>query len=331
MKTLGLLALLLGAPALAAPEPKTIAAAEPKAVATAQPKRPAAAEPKAVADASKAEVSVGETFTVEVRASGPAGTAFEFPPDIVDESFELHPAPGGSGSPPPGTHRYRAAVFTIGDPQVPPIPVRYRLPDGSQGVAKTAPIPLRVVSLLPKAKDEQKLADVRAPVGLAMARAFWIGLVVLVLLAAALVWWLLARRKHEPGVVATPVPALEPDVEALRALDQLVASGRLARGEYRPFYIELTAIVKRYLERRLGAPIAEMTTAEMLAHLRANPKAADMAATLRDLAGAADHIKFARGSGLGDEAERHLAAARALISEVESRMRPAAPEPVKAA
>src|SRR5207247_8053749 len=91
MKTLGLLALLLGAPALAAPEPKTIAAAEPKAVATApEPKRPAAAEPKAVADASKAEVSVGETFTVEVRASGPAGTAFEFPPDIVDESFELH-------------------------------------------------------------------------------------------------------------------------------------------------------------------------------------------------------------------------------------------------
>ena len=39
MKTIGLLALLLGAPALAAPEPKTIAAAEPKAVATAQPTR----------------------------------------------------------------------------------------------------------------------------------------------------------------------------------------------------------------------------------------------------------------------------------------------------
>ena len=45
MKTIGLLALLLGAPSLAAPEPKTIAAAEPQAVATAQPKRPAAAEP----------------------------------------------------------------------------------------------------------------------------------------------------------------------------------------------------------------------------------------------------------------------------------------------
>src|SRR5437870_11328160 len=185
--------------------------------------------------------------------------------------------------------------------------------------------------MLPKAKVAQTLPDVRPPLSLSVGRAVWIGLLAVLLLAGALVGWFVSRRKPEPGVVVPAIPALEPDAEALRALDQLVASGRLARGEYRLFYIELTAIVKRYLERRLAAPIVEMTTAEMLAHLRANPKAADMAATLRDLAGAADHIKFARGSGLGDEAERHLAAARALISELEARMRPAASEPVRAA
>jgi hypothetical protein len=168
-------------------------------------------------------------------------------------------------------------------------------------------------------------------VSLAVSRAFWIGLVVVGALAAALVWWLVSRRKRAPTTLAPPAPGLEPDLEALRALDQLVASGRVARGEYRLFYIELTAIVKRYLERRLEAPIVEMTTAEMLARLRATPQAADMAATLRDLAGAADQIKFARQSGLGDEAERHLAAARALITELEARMRPAASEPGKAA
>src|SRR5439155_24938681 len=91
------------------------------------------------------------------------------------------------------------------------------------------------------------------------------------------------------------------------------------------FYIELTLIAKRYLERRLQAPIVEMTTAEMLSHLRATPVGADLAPTLRDLAGAADQIKFARGQGLTEEAERHLSATRAVVEAVEARLRPAGP------
>jgi len=46
---------------------------------------------------------------------------------------------------------------------------------------------------------------------------------------------------------------------------------------------------------------------------------------MRDLSGAADQIKFARGSGLQEEAERHLAATRALIEALETRLRAAAP------
>ena len=110
-----------------------------------------------------------------------------------------------------------------------------------------------------------------------------------------------------------------------------MASGRLPRGEYRPFYIELTAIAKRYLERRLEAPILEMTTAEMLAHLRASPHGIDLVSPLRDLAGAADQIKFARGTGLQAEAERHLAALRGLVRTLEARLQPVAPEGGRAA
>jgi hypothetical protein len=160
---------------------------------------------------------------------------------------------------------------------------------------------------------------------------FWIGLVALVLLAVALAWWMVSRPRRAAPVVAAVVPSLEPDEEARRALDALVASGRLSRAEYRLFYIDLTAIAKRYLERRLGAPIVEMTTAEMLAHLRAIPYGAELAPTLRDLSGAADQIKFARGSGLTEEAERHLAATRALVAAVEARLKPAVPEGGKAA
>ena len=284
----------------------------------------AADQPLAVATASKAEVTVGEALTVEVQATGPAGTTFTFPPEVAQDTFELRTAAAASPLP-PAFHRYQGTVFGLGDAQVPPIPVRYRLPDGTEGEVQTAAIPLKVASLLPKDKEQQKLADVRGPVELAIGRAFWAGAAVLALLVAALVLWLRSRRKREAAPAVPAVAALAPDQEALRALDALVASGRLARGEYRPFYIELTAIAKRYLERRLEAPILEMTTAEMLAHLRAIPHGVDLASPVRDLAGAADQIKFARGTGQEAEAERHLTALRALVRTLEARFQPVAP------
>jgi hypothetical protein len=291
----------------------------------------AAEAPTATARASKTEVTVGETFTVEVRASGPAGATFEFPNEAAQEAFELRTPPppadakAAPAPPPPGTHVYRAAVFAVGDAEVPAIPVRFRLADGTTGEIKTAPIPLRVASLLPRDKSEQKLADVRPPVGVAFGRVFWVGVALLVALLAGLAWWLVKRRRPAAPALAPLEPGIAPEEEARRALETLVQSGRLARGEYRPFYIELTAIAKRYLERRLGAPIVEMTTAEMMSCLKADARAADLAPTMRDLSGAADQIKFARGSGLQEEAERHLAATRALIEALETRLRAAAP------
>jgi hypothetical protein len=216
-------------------------------------------------------------------------------------------------------------VFALGDAQVPPIPVRYRLADGREGEVRTAAIPVRVHSLLPKAKDEQKLSDVRAPVPLSVGRMFWISLTGLAALLVALAAWLFMRRRRAVETPAAAMPALTAEEDARRALEVLAASGRLARGEYRAFYIELTAIAKRYLERRLDAPIVEMTTAEMLAHLRAAPHTSEMAPLLRDLSGAADQIKFALGRGAAEEAERHLAAVQALIDGLEARLRPAAP------
>jgi hypothetical protein len=281
------------------------------------------------ATASKAEVTVGEAFTVEVKATGPAGATFTFPGEAQTDAFELRtPAPdpraGASPAPEPGTHRYEATVYALGEAEVPPIPVRYRLPDGTEGEASSGAIALEVASLLPKDPQQQKLADIRGPLEVGIGRAFWIALVAALVLAAALVLWLLRRRRKAEAPRAAPVPELPADAEALRALVALVASGLLARGEYRPFYIQLAAVAKRYLERRLGAPILEMTTAETVAFLRGHPHGGELLPVVRDLAEAADRIKFAKGQGLAPEAERHLDAVRALVPSLEARLRPAA-------
>jgi hypothetical protein len=290
--------------------------------------------PSVKAVASKTDVTVGETFLVEVAASGPPGTTWTFPGEPGDEAVELRtpPAPQAGAPPASGTHRYEAAVFALGEVAVPPIPVQYRLPDGTAGTASTEAIPLRILSVLPKDPKEQKLADIRGPVGLGVGRAFWLAVGAAGLLLAALGVALWRRRRRAAAAPRPAAPDVPPDVAALAALDRLAQSGLLGRGEHRPFYIELAAIAKRYLEERLQAPVLEMTSAEAVAFLRDHAQARDLAATLRDVALAADRVKFARAEGVAEEATRHLAAVRGMVTTLEARLVPEpAAEPARVA
>jgi hypothetical protein len=276
--------------------------------------------PRARATAAKTEVTVGETFVVEVTAEGPAGTRFSFPAEAGNDRVELWTVPG-AGPPPPAQHRYQALVLALGEAEVPGIAVKYRLPAGTEGETLTAPVPLRVVSLLPKDPKEQKLAEIRGPRPLSIGGAFWaaLALTVLVLTGSTAWLWSRRRRRDRPAPVAPP---LAPDREALQSLESLAASGLLARGEQRAFYIALTTIAKRYLERRLEAPVLEMTSAEMMAFLREGPWEAELLPALKDLSRAADQIKFALGRGLPADGERHLAAIVDLVRRLETRLRP---------
>ena len=56
--------------------------------------------------------------------------------------------------------------------------------------------------------------------------------------------------------------------------------------------------------------------------LRGHPHGGDLVPVVRDVAEAADRIKFAKGQGLAEEAERHLAAVRALVGAREARLAP---------
>jgi hypothetical protein len=275
----------------------------------------------------RTEVTVGQTFTVEVQTSGPAGTVWSFPATAGTEAVELHVAPAkpGDAPPPPGTCRYTAAAFALSEVAVPPITASYRLPDGRSGTATSAAVPLKIAPLVPKAQEERSLADVRAPVPIPLGPYFWAEVLAAAALLALLITWLVRRRRRktqpEEAPAAPPVP---PDTEALAALDALAGSTLLGAGDYRAFYIVLAGIAKRYLERRLAVPVVEMTTTELVALLREAGYDRDLLPGVRDLAGAADFVKFAHGSAQRETAERHLAAARSLVATLERRLAPAA-------
>jgi hypothetical protein len=292
------------------------------ALAPSAPAQPAAFI-KAIA--SKTEVTIGEAFRVEIQATGPAGTVWTFPQDASSESVEMKAMPSE------GVRRYQAMVFALRDVSVPPVTARYRLSDGSEGEARTEPIPVRVTSLLPREREEQKLADIRPPLALSVGLAFWIALAALALVLVAALTFFIRRRRRASPALEQVMPETPPDAEARALLDRLETSGLLERGELRAFYIELTAIAKGYLERRLSEPIVEMTSTETLSALRDQVHAPLVVAPMRSLLGSADPVKFARGSGDTADARSHLLGVREMIASLEARLQPPPEEREKVA
>lgn len=265
-----------------------------------------------------AEVTPGQSFVVEVTAAGPAGSEWTFPAQAGTEQvdLELQPPPE-KAQPQPGTATYRGAVFALGEAEIPAITVQYRLPNGEKGSATSAAVKLKVASALPKGEENPQPADLRPPVKLPIGTAFWAALGLGLVLVAGLVAWLIRRRRRPVETQVTPVPEIPPEEEARLALERLAASGLVEREEFRRYYIELAVIAKRYLERRLGAPVLEMTSAEVAALLRDHPLAGPHLPVMRDLMGAADWVKFARGSAQVEAALRHLASVRGIVAAVE--------------
>jgi hypothetical protein len=277
---------------------------------------------KVTARAGATDVSVGQQFTVDVEATGPTGTTFAFPESAGNDKVELRlaPLPPGAG-PVPNRRTYVASAFVVEDAVVPAVTVGYRQPGGATGSASSQPIPLRIVSLLPKGAEGRNPADIRPPVSIPIGAPFLAACGVAVALAAALVVVLVRRRRRPRAAIVPAATPFPPDVEANSALDALAARRLLDEERFKEFYVTLAETAKRYLERRLGAAVLEMTSAETIAFLRDHEHGRDLTPAVRDLVHTADFVKFARGAAAVDTARRHLTAVRAMVEGLETRLR----------
>ena len=79
---------------------------------------------------------------------------------------------------------------------------------------------------------------------------------------------------------------MSPIERAWVELDRLVKKGLPGRGRYKDFYVELTMVVRRYIQRKYGIKAPHMTTEEFLS-------AAKPSDELRQFLQSADMIKFA--------------------------------------
>ncbi|MDP6526048.1 MAG: hypothetical protein QGI24_04880 [Kiritimatiellia bacterium] len=155
----------------------------------------------------------------------------------------------------------------------------------------TRPVTLEAVSPVDGAAGNE-IKPVIEPVWIhppfrTVALWFLAGLAVVALVAAAL-WGL--KQLHREVVLRR----MSPRERAMRELERLLRMDLVKQDKIKEFYLELTMIVRRYIERRHDIRAPEQTTEEFLVAVRDDSRFSDTVVDkLRTFLEAADLVKFA--------------------------------------
>ena len=113
---------------------------------------------------------------------------------------------------------------------------------------------------------------------------------------------------------AAKLRRMSPSERAFVELDALLGRKLTEKGLFKDFYIELTHVVRRYIERSHGIKAPEQTTEEFLAAAKAHPRfTPEVLAKLSDFLTSADLVKFAGLGSSSSLAEDAVKTARGYI------------------
>ena len=249
------------------------------------------------------KVDPARDFLVTVTAIAPAGKTVALP-DLRDrfngfqvaEDFAEEPLKEDDGKtttltrwrlvPEPCARRYRLAPFVVTVLDTPA--------DGNTSVQSTTFYTAPVIFTPPPAREV-----VTGGMEIDPQRDFpplsWklVGIVASVLAAlaalVALVYLIVRKIK-----LMVKIHRMSPIERALYELETLLKKGLPGRGFYKDFYVELTMVVRRYIERRHAVKAPNLTTDEFLRAAQDNPAfTRESIAELKHFLESADMVKFA--------------------------------------
>ncbi|MHC4442751.1 MAG: hypothetical protein ACYTF1_15975 [Planctomycetota bacterium] len=197
-----------------------------------------------------------------------------------------------------GGHRLDIREYELepefeGSLQLPAMEVYYhRAGEVKEEILETKPVQI-VVEATPETGEQLALKPLRGLITVEQIQAQrrrvwpWILASVLAVVAGIVLMVYLIRR---PRPVPPPPPAHE---TALKRLKKLLASDWIDTGQVEPFFVEVTAIVRDYIEEKFGLHAPEQTTEEFLSHMVTEPLVAQHSNVLGPFLTAADEVKFA--------------------------------------
>lgn len=272
-----------------------------------------------VVGVSTATVQLGQPFGVQVREAIPAGATLEL--DLEKTStdyFSISKAEPDKSA--PGVWNLELVPLALGKLH---IPIFFKLDYMGKTGGERADVAVDVVE--PPMQGEGELADIKAP--RAARAALWPWLLALAVFALAFwLWSRVGKAKAEGPREHVVVDHRPPEVIAEEALFTLEASGLWAEKRYKDFYLQLTDILRNYLERRYTMPATKLTTAELYKQMREAELDRAVVSVFRSLFDRADLVKFSKVEPEPGWGESALADARGLVAQTTPKPKPTTAE-----
>lgn len=211
---------------------------------------------------------------------------------IVKASINDEPSTSGGKT----THEYRYLLTPLisEEYRIAPIPVSYTDKSKSPSVSgwfTTRPLLFELVPPV-DGKPGDKVSATLTPVWIYPSFKMvvtWIVLAVIAIVLAFLLWKLSKRVTKQIRLMR-----MSPKERALTELSELLAKDLIGKHLVKDFYIELTMIVRRYIERQHRIRAPEQTTQEFMEAVSHDKRFdREAIAKLKDFLEAADLVKFA--------------------------------------
>lgn len=216
-------------------------------------------------------VTVGDRFHLHIAADYPDGMTAELPnlnqgdTTLGDLTIIKQVGfPQRSNIPDGRTDSvtYEVATFALDTARVPPIPIEFSQ-EGDTIRSASEPMIVEVGSLVPD--DAESIKGLTPLASFPQPLWPWVLGGSLALILAAVVLYLFLRRSEESAdKISRAEPAAPPYAEAMTRLQQLDTMDLETMDSPKPFYVELSDLLRTYISRTTDVHAPELTTPELV-------------------------------------------------------------------
>lgn len=260
-----------------------------------------------IGDRVRMQVATAHPENARVDMSGPAETEAW---TVSEHRVTRQPLSEGRTR---TVHHYTMTSFQLGTHAVATGAVRYITGDADPVVRDFPETVIEVVSLL---DDETDAAPIKPPLTWPGRVPRWVPVLIGIAALALAVGLFVARILNKPRTFLHQAPPRPAHETALNALRMLREKQYIESSQVDPYYIELSAIVRRYLEDRFHLRAPESTTEEFIHDaMNARVLTSDHQSLVREFLEQSDLVKFARHRPQPEDMKAAYDAAERLVLE----------------
>jgi len=190
---------------------------------------------------------------------------------------------------------YNITTFTTGEYVVPPIEITYADPDGNKKSISSERIFITVKSVGASEAEMEDIKGLKPPIDVrGDSRVFYlIGLFLLV--AGIFAWFYLRSKAKALKIPEVPEELTKPAWEvAVSELQRLKNSGLLEKKLVKQYYINLSEIIRKYIQRRFQIVALDRTTQEIKQELKSIKIDRGIIELIHNFLEDCDLVKFAK-------------------------------------